>query len=291
MKKRCILCALLLLLTGCRSLKIPSDAPSTTTTSASTTASTTTSTTTSTTASTTTTRPKPDFVNKTGVPLVFIDGTNYPDQAYYFGSIVDGKWCALDAYAYDDCALDDYLLSPETEVDSPALPSDSTLTFIDGRGAALSAISTRLQVQGEGRVISGIAEVRATLNTETDGWWLGTTDPSIFPSNVTYGERNFTADMNGRTISVSWEFTPTEADFVRPTVTVVQEGEIYTITHELLSVKEDEWRVFLLDINGDGQCEIFTYARHHGRFGVITLYQISDGQYTILDVFDIDPMP
>ncbi|MBQ1211426.1 MAG: hypothetical protein IIX68_06470, partial [Clostridia bacterium] len=168
---------------------------------------------------------------------------------------------------------------------------DSALTFTDDRGQTFSAISTHLQVQGEGRVISGTPEVRAVLNTEAEGWWLGTTDLSIFPSNVTYGKQNIVADINGRTVTVRWEFSPTEADFVRPTVTVVQEGEIYTITNELLSVKEDEWRVFLLDINGDGQCEIFTYARHHGRFGVITLYQISDGQYTILDVFGIDPMP
>lgn len=81
---------------------------------------------------------------KGGTPLVFVDSTNFRDQAYLLGAVDGGVFYPADCYAYNDRPLSDYQ-ETEATVTGSILPLGGTLTFRDTGGFYFVCRSTDRQ--------------------------------------------------------------------------------------------------------------------------------------------------
>ncbi len=230
---------------------------------------------------------------KGGTPLVFVDSTNFRDQAYLLGAVDGGVFYPADCYAYNDRPLSDYQ-ETEATVTGSILPLGSTLTFRDTNGGRFTSSAGVLTAKGAGRVIDGTVEVRTKLDTAVDGWWIGSTDPSLFPA-VRTKENTFCADMNGDgdedTVSVSFTDSTVMPPFSCWQLAVEIGEKTYTVSDPSAAVRPEDFQIFLLDLEADGQMELLIYERYSAKFSGVSLWQLTENEYTCLYTFAIDPMP
>ena len=107
------------------------------------------------------------------------------------------------------------------------------------------------------------------------------------------------ADLDGDSSPelVSWSFTPADPGlygdgYYYYTITVEQNGTAYTIPGtEYLPTSKDDLAVFPADLNQDGYYELIIAERRMSRFGYVSIYQFSDGEYKLIMNYNLNSEP
>lgn len=240
------------------------------------------------------------FTKSTNIlPILFIDKTNFLDQAYVLCSFNDGVQYSVDDYQYNGKDLSSYQFNTVSNVHS-SIFVPSPCVFVDNSGRLHDVKGKQIICSGEGRIIDEIVEVRVELekNIGECRWLLGTySQIDIFPKAISFEGQKIVVDLDldGDLETVHWTFIPAELygkEYYYYDLQITKENQQYNLAVERSTpVKSDEFAVFIADVNLDTQFEVIFYRKYTGRFGVVDIYQYDGENYTSIFQYALDSAP
>jgi hypothetical protein len=234
-------------------------------------------------------------------PVVLLDAQNDDEQSHIICGIRSGQLKLTDEYQYNGQALSTYLFEPATEVQTNIINTDELITFIDPAGSYTEAEVDH--VKCESQIIDETVRVRVAMTYSLmpdSQWLLGTySKVDIFPKDIIYGEDFISVDLDndGNRDVISWLFVPTDNKVYSDnnyyfTIMVEQNGTTHCIKDDkYLPIKKDDLAVFVADINLDGCYELIVCERGMSRFGIASIYQLSDDGYTLVLKYYLNSEP
>ena len=232
-------------------------------------------------------------------PILFLDGIEGDTHAYVLCAIDSGELKTADDYLYNGKPLSDYLDCQNEAVSSDILDTAQEFTFINANGMTFQTGIDGLTCTD--RPIDESFAVCAKVDGQPGekNYYLGSyTGVSLLPADMTVGEKQITADLDGdgRLDTVSWAFTPANpedyGEHFNYTITVAMGGTSYSIeSDEYYPCKEEDLTIFVADLDQNGKFELVVCKNSLSRFRSVTVYQLNAGTAETWLTYVIDPEP
>ena len=239
-------------------------------------------------------------VNIGDYPILFLDTSDNNTKAHVLCAYKNGELISTDAYAYDGISLSEYIRQQETPVSSEILDVTLPISLYPANGKVYD--STVTQVSCNGRIIDETVEVLAELEHvagEDGERFIGTyTGVDVSPRVLNYGNYSIVVDLDSDDDfdEITWSFSAADPDIYGENyycnICVTKDGHTYQIENSgTLPCKEEDFEVFVVDVDLNGDYEIVVYTKQMSRFGVVKIYRLEKDTAVELLCYVVNPEP